>query len=184
MARIAVVKDFVRSVLESGAKVSEVSIDLGSGVPVTAIHYAAPGDDSAPLIGDYCVAVEAGGSGCWVVIGFLDPNLDPVAESGERVIASRTGAGARAAQVHLKADGTTEVNGADPVAMAPLVADELDRIKQDLTTIKDQILAVCTQADIGAAFAGSPAVITTVTSELASIPSNPGAVASERLMTS
>lgn len=178
MSRIGEILEYKRVSTDSGVQISDIQVDLGGGNVVTARHYQPPGDDSFPLVGEFCLCVPTGSE--YVVVGFIDPQLTYAAAEGERVIFSRSALGTPEAILHLKADGTTEVNGSDFVAMAPLVAGELDRIKQELSDLKTAISAGFDA--VGAAMAANGA-LGKAAFELAAaaIPGDPGDTASTRL---
>jgi hypothetical protein len=170
VGRIGELKSFRRVATDNASNLSEAQVDLGGGYIVTARHFSLPGDDSFPLPGEFVLCSQVGAE--WIAHAFIDPEFAPLAESGERVLTSRSALGAVAAKVHLKSNGTTEVNGADPVAMAPLVADELDRIKEDLTTIIDAVSQGLTAVGAGLAANGATGA-STFESAVLGLPSSP-----------
>lgn len=182
MARIGEILEVIRTETDQGVPSTDLKIDFGGGNICNAVLYATPGDDSLPLVGEYALVVDAGGRGAWVAIGTMDPALVASAAQGERILSSRTALGELAAWIHLKSDGTTEVNGSDFVALASLVADELARINDDFTSLKSAIGTGFT--NVGAAMAANGALGKAAFDTAASaVPSTPGSVASTRLKT-
>jgi len=113
MGLIGRVLSFVAKV-RHGANVNDVEVRAG-GMPLfTAEHFCTPGDDSAPLDGDYAMLSEVAPMGRKVVVGYLDPNNAPLAAKGEKRTYSRGVGGVVVASVWLKADGsaTVEAEGA------------------------------------------------------------------------
>lgn len=109
--------------------ISDVKLDSGGGVNITAEHFASPGDDSFPLPSDIVVTVEIPRGGGYATIGYIDPNNALITSVGEKRIYSRDASGtvkvsfwlkndgsARlendSGYLELKADGTVEANGA------------------------------------------------------------------------
>ena len=105
MGLIAFLKSFTRTE-QNGAKVSDVKIDIGGGDIATAEHFSTPGDDSAPLPGDYTISVNIERAGGRVIVGYLDPKNDQKAGLGEKRIYSRKADGSNAVDLWLKADGS------------------------------------------------------------------------------
>ena len=101
MGRTAVVLEFDRS--EDGP---DVKADPGGGANVTAPHYSAPGDDSAPLPGDVVAMSRSNGTGAEHVTGYHDGKNDGIAKAGEKRIYARDPAGVVVAEVYLQGDGT------------------------------------------------------------------------------
>lgn len=116
MGRLAKVLSFLYTA-RNGAKVADVKVDPGAGENITGEHFAAPGDDSQPLPGDFVVIVAAPGTGRSSVVGYLDPNNEQKATAGDKRIYSRDGAGAVVAEVWLKNDGTITANNANGSAV-------------------------------------------------------------------
>jgi len=105
MGRVAKLLSFVR-VDRNGAKISDVKGDPGGGANVTAEHYAAPGDDSVPLAGDYFATVDGPGTGREQAVGYLDPTNSPKAQPGDkRIYARDPGTGGVVAELWLKNTG-------------------------------------------------------------------------------
>ncbi len=105
MGRIARLLSFVR-VVRNGAKISDVKVDPGGGPNITGEHFAPPGDDSYPLPTDYAVTVVIPRGGGEVIVGYVDPLSDPVAQPGDKRVYGRNSAGAPIVQLWLKNDGT------------------------------------------------------------------------------
>ena len=70
MGRIAKLLSFLRT-SRNEAKISDVKVDPGGGPNITAEHFAAAGDDSHPLPGDYVALNTDSGSGRESAIGYL-----------------------------------------------------------------------------------------------------------------
>lgn len=115
MIRPGKVLEYTRVQTDAGISISDAKCELTEGNTVTARHYQAPGDDAFPLVGDFAVLVEAGGE--YIALAFFDPEFQPLAEKGERLLTSRSGLGALKAKVHLKSDGTITLN--DKVTISP-----------------------------------------------------------------
>lgn len=182
MARIGEILEVIRTTSDAGAEQTDVKIDLGGGNVVTAILYQNPGEDSHPLAGEFALCVESVGRGGWAMIAAMDPRLVATAMAGERIVASRTALGALAAKVHLKADGTTEINGADFVAMAALVDSEISKLNSDITSLKTAIGSGFTAVGL-AMLANGPAGKIAFDVGAVAVPSTKSSVASTRLKT-
>jgi hypothetical protein len=109
MGFVAAVVEFTRSVVD-GQQTPEAKVDLGGDDATTAYHFANPGDDSQPLPGDVAYLGEDSGTGNSQIVGYQDPTTAPVAGAGEKRIYARSGAGAVACAVWLKADGSVLVS--------------------------------------------------------------------------
>lgn len=83
--------------------------DPGDGDTGTNDRFSCPGDDSPPLPGDDVALVEGSRSGSENAVGYSDQSLDGIASPGEKRCYSRTSAGALAASIWLKGDGTIVV---------------------------------------------------------------------------
>lgn len=119
MGRIAKLLSFVR-VTRNGAKLSDVKVDPGGGPNVTAEHFAAAGDDSNPLPGDYVALNADSGSGRESAIGYLDPLNEPKALPGDKRIYARDEDGVVIVEVWLKNTGeATIVNENGSVTLRP-----------------------------------------------------------------
>jgi hypothetical protein len=114
------VVEFTRTVIE-GKQTPEAKVDRGGGDAVTAHHFANPGDDSQPLPTDVAYVGDDQGTGNGQVLGYQDPETAPVAGAGEKRIYARSGAGAVACAVWLKADGAIVVD--NPQGSVELKAD-------------------------------------------------------------
>lgn len=107
MGRIGRLLQFVRTSRHE-AKISDVTVNTGGNVDITAEHYATAGDDSHPLKTDYVALNERDSTGRQDAIGYLDPINDPVAEEGDkRIYARNPEDGLSVNQCWLKSDGTT-----------------------------------------------------------------------------
>lgn len=70
-----------------------------------------PGVDARPLDGDIGFSQDSEDTeGAMDVLGFNDPKNEPVAKKGEFKIYSRDSSGNIKASIHLKADGSIEIN--------------------------------------------------------------------------
>lgn len=124
MGRIGKVLSF-RRVADERGHVDEVSVDIGSASPVTAEVFLPVGIDEQPLEGDDAFLVEGPGSGEWIAVGFRDTKLAGTAGPGELVRFSRSAPGTIAAKIHLKSDGSIDINdgvavlGADGTLTVP-----------------------------------------------------------------
>lgn len=87
----------------------EVELELATDDPATADHYSAPGDDSAPLPGDFAATMPIEGEAETVAsIGYSD-DVSRVAGAGEKRIYSRDAGGGVVAEVYLQSDGTVAI---------------------------------------------------------------------------
>jgi len=112
-SRIAKLLSFTRA-LFNGAKVTDVTIDLGGGNNKTAHHFSSPGDDSFPLKTDYLLTSSVPGSGKEVVHGYIDPVNDPVAQEGDKRIYGRDpNTGNVVNQVWLQSDGSIVISNSN-----------------------------------------------------------------------
>jgi hypothetical protein len=119
VGRIAKLLSFVREV-RNGAKVSDSKVDPGGGADITAQHFAAAGDDSHPLPGDYVALNTDSGSGRESAVGYLDPLNAPKALAGDRRIYARDASGALIVEVWLKNTGeATILNANGSVTLRP-----------------------------------------------------------------
>jgi hypothetical protein len=101
------VLSFVAKVRHS-ANVVDVEVKAGGMPLLTAEHFSAPGDDSAPLDGDYVILSDVAPMGRKVVVGYLDARNAPMAAKGEKRIYARGTSGV-VGSVWLKADGSVTV---------------------------------------------------------------------------
>ena len=99
---------FVR-VIRNSASISDVKVDTGGGVNVTAEHFAPAGDDSFPLTTDYAYVSPVPTSGGFVVVGYIDPKSAPKAQAGDKRIYARKSDGLLAVEVWLKNDGSVVI---------------------------------------------------------------------------
>lgn len=119
MGRIAKLLSFVR-LTRNEAKVNDVKVDPGGGPNVTAEHFAAPGDDSHPLPGDYVALNTDSGSGRESAIGYLDPLNEPKAQPGDKRIYARDEDGVVIVEIWLKNTGeATVLNENGSVTLRP-----------------------------------------------------------------
>ncbi len=114
MGWVATVKSFLR-LDRNGAKVSDVTLDIGGGFLHTAEHFAPPGDDAYPLGTDYVIAQSVQQTGRVAVVGYLDPKNAPKSLEGEkRIYARDQDTGMTVVEVWLKNTGealTSNSNG-------------------------------------------------------------------------
>lgn len=94
---------------EDDVHMVDVQVDAGAGDITSAELFQAPGEDSLPMAGDTALLQESAGSGVKAVVGFDDPVNEGKAANGEKRIYSRTAAGALAADIWLKADGSVHI---------------------------------------------------------------------------
>lgn len=119
MGRIAKLLSFLR-VTRNEAKISDVKVDPGGGPNVTAEHFAAAGDDSHPLPGDYVALNTDSGSGRESAIGYLDPLNEPKAQPGDKRIYARGEDGVVIVEIWLKNTGeATILNENGSVTLRP-----------------------------------------------------------------
>lgn len=119
MGRIAKLLSFVR-LTRNGAKVNDVKVDPGGGPNITAEHFAAAGDDSHPIPGDYVALNTDSGSGRESAIGYLDPLNEPKAQPGDKRIYARYEDGVVIVEVWLKNTGeATIINANGSVTLRP-----------------------------------------------------------------
>jgi hypothetical protein len=111
MGVITRILSFVRKV-QGGANVADVKMDLGQNATITGEHYSSPGDDSAPLPGDYAAAITHTVVGSHVPVGYLDPINAGIAQPGEKRIYSRDSSGVVQTSIYLRGDGTWNVDNA------------------------------------------------------------------------
>lgn len=91
----------------------DAKVDRGGGDNITARHFSAPGDDSAPVAGDWCCISEANGTGRQSAVGYYDAKNAPKSAPGEKRIYGRDASGEVVSEVWLKNDrSVTITNGA------------------------------------------------------------------------
>jgi len=119
MGRIAKILSFLRT-SRNEAKISDVKVDPGGGPIITAEHFAAAGDDSHPLPGDYVVLNADRGAGRESAIGYLDPHNEPRALPGDKRIYARGEDGVVIVEIWLKNTGeATVLNENGSVTLRP-----------------------------------------------------------------
>jgi hypothetical protein len=89
-----------------GKGVSDATADTGGGAQTAAQHFSSPGDDGAPLPGDYEAIVPQQGTGRGSAVGYVDPLNAQTAAGGEKRIYARDPKGIQVAEFWLKGDGT------------------------------------------------------------------------------
>lgn len=77
----------------------------------TAVQVAAPGVDASPIKDMIAVYAPTAEKGQTAIVGYINKNQ--IAEAGEHRIFSQNADGEVQFAIHLKADGTAEVGGAD-----------------------------------------------------------------------
>jgi hypothetical protein len=92
-------------------------VDPGGGALVTAQHYGAPGDDAAPLPGDFAALQPCAGTGRSQALGYCDPiAANRKAAGGERRIYGRNAQGQAVCEVWCKSDGSVVIDVIDGTA--------------------------------------------------------------------
>ena len=104
MGRIARVLSFLRTV-KNAANATDVKADPGGGPPVTAEHFACPGDDAHPMPGDSAALVRTSGEGRQNAVGYADTLNTAKAEQGEKRIYARNPDGVPVVELWLKNTG-------------------------------------------------------------------------------
>lgn len=131
MGRIASILSFSR-IEQSGVKTSNVKINTGGGVNITAQHYSAPGDDSYPLETDFAAISSIPRRGGAIAIGYLDPLNTPKAQKGDKRIYARDSSGVVVAEVWLKNDNTIlATNGSGSFELRPSGTIDLNGVTID-----------------------------------------------------
>lgn len=120
MGSISSVLSYTRIGDRFGAKVSDVKHDPGGGAIKTGEHFQPPNQDAVPLPDDYLLTVRVQRTGGEVVIGFIDPKQQQIAEQGEHRTYARDADGVEVVQVHLKKDGTAIIsNDSGSITLSP-----------------------------------------------------------------
>lgn len=118
MGRVAEVLSTKRVNDEDGHGV-DVTCDPGGGQNVTAALFAASGDDSPPLRGDFVALEDSSGTGVEHVVGCADVRNAGTAANGEKRLFARDANGAVKIQLWLKGDGTLVIgHGNGSIEMA------------------------------------------------------------------
>ncbi len=104
MGVVAKVLSFTRAA-RNGLTLQDVKLDPGGGAVITAEHSAPPGDDSAPLPGDYAAISAAAGTGRQTVVGYYDGKNAPKAEPGDKRTYARDSSGEVVVEIWLKNSG-------------------------------------------------------------------------------
>lgn len=100
----------------------------------TARIFNPPGVDSRPLDGDFCFTEDTEDTeGGKDVLGFIDPNNEPVAEKGEFRAISRNAAGEIQAEIYIKKTGLTELEN-QVHKLSVLIGELFTEIKAITTT--------------------------------------------------
>lgn len=119
MSRIAQVLSFDR-VSDASGEGADVKVDAGDVDPVTVPHFGAPGQDAAPLPGDYVALTDSSGSGAEQAVGYADVQNGGVALPGEHRIYARSEDGTTVCQVYARRDGSVLIgNDAGEFVMSP-----------------------------------------------------------------
>lgn len=109
MGVVAKIKQFSRRV-RNGITVGEALVNPDGVGLVTADHYAPPGDDSQPILGDFVLGVRTPQAGSVAIAGYVDSNNAPVTSAGEkRIYARDPSTGNVVGSLYLKADGSAEI---------------------------------------------------------------------------
>jgi hypothetical protein len=82
------------------------TVKVNEDDPSTPDHYADPGDDSLPCVGDFAAVETSDGEGCEQLVGYHDPKTEMKARPGEKRIYARSPEGVLVAEVYLQNDGT------------------------------------------------------------------------------
>lgn len=93
---------------KGGGPFRVLDVQLLGEFSTKAVYFNVSGDDSAPVDGDEVVIYDLGG-GFKVAMKTFD-TLTPTAAAGERRLYSRDSAGAVASYIHMKADGSIDIN--------------------------------------------------------------------------
>lgn len=104
MASIAILTEFYRK-----DKVPTVKGAYNAAVNVEASHFCAPGDDSPPLVTDLAAYIDAGGTGSFSSIGYIDAKNIGEAQPGEKRIYARDTGGDIVNALYLKGDGEISI---------------------------------------------------------------------------
>ncbi len=124
---------------EGLSNVREVKVDLGGGDIRTTQLFSASGDDSPPLPLDQGVLTTTPGAGRYAVVGFVDPLNAPEASPGERRLYSRSIIGVVMAWIHLKSDGSIDINAPGGVTINGVSIDALGSLSApgEVTAMSD-----------------------------------------------
>lgn len=105
VGQIGKLLSFVRSIKNNGAKVSDVTCNLGgTNNNILAENFPPAGDDSFPLTNDYVLLVPIKGEGRYQVCGYLDIKNEPKAAAGDKRIYARNANGDSVVELWLKND--------------------------------------------------------------------------------
>ncbi len=104
MAIISRILDTIRRV-RYGANVTDVKVNKGSSITISAENYASAGDDANPLPNDYAILSEIPRIGTYASHGFIDPKNANITNPGEKRIYARDSSGTIKATIYLKNDG-------------------------------------------------------------------------------
>lgn len=160
MSRIAVVVSSERIDDDTGHGL-DVTVDPGGTNTTRVEHYAAPGDDSTPLPGDFAALGESSGTGGEHCTGYADVQNAGKTAPGEKRIYARDATGAFKGEVWLKGDGTIVAsNAGGTITLSPdgvlsvsgasdaaALASKVDKIGRPISAIP----AAITPADVLAA---------------------------------
>ena len=91
------------------AQIRGTTVDQG-GANVEIETYQQPGDDAAPLPGDYAAMMQVNGTGRWLMVGALDPKNQGTAKPGERRVYGRNTNGSIVCEIHLTNDGSVRIS--------------------------------------------------------------------------
>lgn len=101
---MSILKEFFR---QDGLPKVKGTVD--QSIYITAIHCTPPGDDSPPLNDDFAAYVDAGGSGNYNSVGYVDVRNQGVAVPGEKRFYARTSDGAIVNTLYMQKDGSFSV---------------------------------------------------------------------------
>lgn len=132
MGLIGSVIEFLREQIE-GEQVIGVKFDPGGEDTAIADHVAPAGIDAPPLQDDYVGVTQGAGTGRWVVLGYVDPKNEGIANPGEVRLYSRDSDGAVLVTLRMAADEEFVHIGQDVceelIARADRVEAELEKLK-------------------------------------------------------
>lgn len=116
---IGKVLSFLRN-LRNGDNFTDTKNDVGGGDIVRAKHFADPGDDSAPLPGDFCINVPTKKTGNQAAAGYVDPKNAGISQPGEARKYARDSAGSEVSQIYQQNDGAITIeNAAASLVISP-----------------------------------------------------------------
>lgn len=112
----------------------EAKIEIYLNDNATARIFNPPGVDSRPLDGDFCFVEDSENTeGGKDVLGFIDPENEPVAEKGEFRVYSRKADGGIQAEIYIKKTGLIEMEN-QVHKLSVLIGELFTEIKAIITT--------------------------------------------------